>query len=146
MQYTVRSLAKELGLERVIDRGFSFYETVSESKHVNFPHTGLWGISVYQNDRLQRVAGKCRYVPMELELHPALFGPFAQRNELIETFLHELAHAMAWVKYGSAGRGHGEHWWEMMHQLGQIPRRCHNIAACTKADTKAVLGLDDMGL
>lgn len=143
MQYTVKSLAEELGLVHVIERAFSFHDEY-------FPGQ-LWRVPVTLNDRLQRVAGKCRYTQLgvealALELHPALFGPFAKRNELVETFLHELAHAMAWERYGAIGRGHGEHWSEMMHQLGQRPVRCHCIAACTKATEKAKVGLDDMGL
>lgn len=136
--HTVRTLAVELGLESVIERAFSF--------HPEWFPGGLWQIPVESNPRLERVAGRCRYNPLGLELHSALFGPFAQRVELVDTFLHELAHAMAWERYGAIGRGHGEHWWEMMHQLGQRPIRCHNIAACTKASDEAKVGLEDMGL
>ena len=136
--HNVRSLAKEFHIEWMIERAFSF--------HPEYMPGGLWQTPVETNDRLQRVAGQCHYRPLRITLHPALFGPFAKPGELVETFLHELAHAMAVHRYGIDARGHGAHWREMMHQLGQQPRRCHNIAACTKASDKARISLEDMEL
>ena len=135
---TVRTIAEQLGVVRVIDRAISFHERLPGT------NPGLWGISVEYTARMQRRAGCFRGNEMAIELHPALAGPFAKRGEHIETFLHELAHAMQWIVYRRVD--HGETWYEMMHQLGQQPKRCHNIAACTKPGTNSKLNLEDMDL
>lgn len=137
MQANVLDFARELGLESCIARATTF--------HPGKLHLGVvWNVPVEYNDRLQTTAGLCHYQPtVRLELNCSLRLP-NQRVHLIETFLHELAHAHAFMVYGC--RGHGNEWWKMMHQLGQIPRRTHNIAACHKSGTTATKTLDDMGL
>lgn len=137
MQYNVLDIAKDLGLEAVIERAVTF--------HPGKLHLGVvWNIPVEFDNRLQTAAGMCHYYTgLRITLNPCL-QLAEQRQDLCETFLHELAHAHAWLVY--AARGHGERWWEMMYQLGQRPQRTHNIAACKKATTIAVKSLDDMGL
>lgn len=134
----VFELAEELGLVPIITRAVSFQPKI---------HLGtVWNIPVVFDNRLQTAAGYCHYHPeLLIKLNPALRRDEC-RKDCIETFLHELAHAHAWIVYGKHGRGHGANWWEMMHQLGQIPRRVHDIAACRKSTTKATHTLDDIGL
>ncbi len=136
--HTVRTIAEQLGVVWVIDRAITFHDKLPGANRA------LWNITVEYNTAFQRRGGCFRGREMAIELHPALNGPFAKPSEHAATFLHELAHAMQWIVYGRVD--HGATWWEMMHQLGQEPKRCHNIAACTKPSTKSKLGLDDMGL
>lgn len=141
MEHTVRTVAEQLGVVGVIERAISF--------HTELPGTrpSLWDIPIRYNGQMQTAAGYCHYEPeMWISLHPVLTGQRTTRLDHVETLLHELAHAMSWIVYGPRGRGHGAHWWEMMHQLGQKPRRTHAIAACKPATDKATLSLDDMGL
>lgn len=136
----VLDFANELGLVAVIERAATYHPVKL--------HLGVvWNIPVEYTNRLQTTAGMCHYEGgLRITLNPALRAP-SERQHLIETFLHELAHAHAAIVYGVRdGRGHGEHWWEMMHQLGQRPIRTHAIAACRKATDKATMSLDDMGL
>lgn len=134
----VRELAESLALLDIISRAVSFQPKI---------HLGtVWNIPVEFDNRLQTAAGNCHYHPsLLIKLNPVLRRD-NHRVDLVETFLHELAHAHAWIVYGERGRGHGAEWWEMMHQLGQIPRRAHSIAACKKATTRSALSLEDMEL
>lgn len=140
MQHTVRTFAKAYDLELIIIRAFSFHSVLENE---TFP--SLWYVPVVFNPRLQTTAGFARHSPRyEIELNPALAGPLASREQLVATFLHELAHLMEYRVLRT--HGHGAGWWMMMHQLGQIPRRTHTIAACRKAEPVARHSLDDMGL
>ncbi len=59
-----------------------------------------------------------------IRLHPALTTPAFQRK-LVETFFHELAHAI------DSGLGvdshHGEHWQWVFSCFGFVPHRCHTL-------------------
>ena len=138
---TVSQLAIQLEITLTIERAISYHPALpGANRH-------LWNIPITYPNRLQTAAGYCHYNPLRIDLHPGLLGPDAAKAEHVATFLHELAHAMSVMVYGiAAGRGHGEHWWEMMHQLGQRPQRTHKIAACRKASLVAKRTLDDMGL
>lgn len=139
MQTTVFRFAEQYNLVSIIERAASF--------HPNKIHLGVvWNIPVEFNPRLMTTAGLCHYSPaFRIELNSSL-GLESERVALIDTFLHELAHAHAFMTHGPEARGHGWQWHEAMWQLGQTPQRLHRIAACRKATTKAVLDLDDMGL
>lgn len=48
-------------------------------------------------------------------------------EELIPTFIHELAHILVRDQYGSKVKSHGPEWKVMMKLLGQEPERCHTM-------------------
>lgn len=68
-----------------------------------------------------------------------------QDNDIVETFLHELAHCIVdtrlnitdteqekrWPKHLRL-ESHGVEWQWTMRKLGQVPNRCHNIAYLRK--------------
>lgn len=57
-----------------------------------------------------------------IDLHTILFED-ELKDELKDTFLHELAHIMCdW--FLPEERGHGAHWKKMMEDLGRQPNRC----------------------
>lgn len=126
---TVRDFAKVRGLDRVIERAISF--------HPQLPG-GLWQTPVSTGERFQTRAGDASK-QHGIRLHSQLRG-----KDLDETFLHELAHIMELIVYGSSS--HGATWWEMMHQLGQKPKRTHQIAACKKLRTSTHLSADQLDL
>lgn len=129
---TVREIAIQLGVIPIIERAFSFHPILSLTDR-------LWNLPVEYNFRLKTTAGQFWSQDMRIVLHPGLLN--AEKQDHIATFLHELAHAMQFTVYKQ--RGHGASWWEMMHQLGQQPRRTHQIAACSKAAEKPHLALED---
>lgn len=135
--HTVKSLAYQRGLTAVLDRAFSF--------HTQLGTADVWNIPVEFSDRIQTSAGNFRAKPRggQIKLHRALEAP-ANKQPLDETFLHELAHAMQWLVYGVCD--HSATWWEMMHQLGQKPRRTHAIAACKPAKEYTYKSVEELGL
>ena len=46
-----------------------------------------------------------------------------------QTLPHEVAHLLAWDKYGRASKGHGGAWKEMMAKLGVPAERTHKMDA-----------------
>ncbi len=136
----VHDMAEELGLLDTIARAVSFHPA-------KLCLGVVWNIPVEYTTRLQTSAGMCHYRDgLRITFHPVLARE-EHRTDLVETFLHELAHAHAHIVYGQPAHGHGEHWWEMMHQLGQSPRRCHAISDVSrKASLKATKPLEEMGL
>jgi SprT protein len=68
-----------------------------------------------------RVHGKAfaliRYNPTLLSRHPAEF--------IAETVPHEVAHVVAFAKYGARIRPHGAEWQGVMRYFGVVPSRCH---------------------
>jgi SprT protein len=60
-----------------------------------------------------------RYNPALLVRHEAEF--------LAQTVPHEVAHYLAYVRFGRGIRPHGPEWQQIMHALGADPRRCHDF-------------------
>lgn len=115
------------------------------------PHTGLpiavriqravtydarlqpcWDVPVEWSWSLRGSAGNAN--AKRIHLHPAL--QHAQVQEVIDTFLHELAHVHEHTLYGHGG--HSQTWWEAMIRLGEKPwlTRYHNIEAVRTAARK----------
>ena len=46
------------------------------------------------------------------------------KDEVMDTILHEIAHALAYHRHGSAGRGHGRIWKTICREIGAKPERC----------------------
>lgn len=127
---SVRAFAEAQGLIQVIDRAISFHPAALGTGR-------LYAVKVDWNHRLERSAGRFNSL-RGIELHPGL--THAKPKDLHETFLHELAHAMQWLVYAKVD--HLETWWEMMHQLGQKPKRTHSIPECQGKITPASVGLN----
>lgn len=121
-------------VEQIVDRALSFHPQIRHN---------LMAVRIEFNFNLKRVAGRA-FQSGRIELHPGLLH--GSKQDLIETFLHELAHIMQYYSYGVMD--HGASWWEMMHQLGQRPKRTHNIGECQgKLQPKtAGLSTEDLGL
>ena len=46
------------------------------------------------------------------------------KDEVMDTILHEIAHALAYHRHGSVGRGHGRVWKSVCREIGAKPERC----------------------
>jgi predicted SprT family Zn-dependent metalloprotease len=104
----------------------------------------LLALPVRWNGRLQSSAGRCCLVHFRsarivqvrcIELNPKL----RQEGEdaLSATFLHELAHAVAAVRHGAQGRGHGVAWKRAMRDLGQPAERFHSYESMQRRKPSA---------
>lgn len=129
---TVAEFALNISATRIIQWALLFHPQIQGK---------LMHIPVVWNTNLDSSGGNFRSQPaMLISLHPALQREGA--TAVHETFLHELAHAMQWLVYHEVN--HGATWWEMMHQLGQKPRRCHQMNLRAKGN-QAAMSPEEMG-
>ena len=67
--------------------------------------------------------GTCSYNKKEIRLSKW----YVELNDVVsvrDTILHEIAHALSYVYYGSEGIGHGKLWKDICRQIGAIPKAC----------------------
>ena len=67
--------------------------------------------------------GTCSYNKKEIRLSKW----YVELNDLIsvrDTILHEIAHALSYVYYGSEGIGHGKLWKDICREIGATPKAC----------------------
>lgn len=107
----------------------------------------IWSIPVYRSNSLVSTMGLARYMPREIHLHSALFDPEECeeiRNELIPTFMHEVAHQLAQLITHT--KGHDLLWKHTMLLLGQTPQRCYassiDLRNYRKRNAVRTLGFD----
>lgn len=74
-------------------------------------------------DRAIRRAGCCDHARMRITLSRPVFGIEDNREDVLDTILHEAAHALA----GPAA-GHGARWKAAAVSIGARPERCHSLA------------------
>lgn len=98
---------------------------------------GIADLGVWWNLRLRTTAGRCHFVPqpsgrglvpVRIELNPKGAGDGAF---LLDTILHEAAHAMDALVFG--GNGHGRTWKRCARALGADPSRCYDSAEAPPA-------------
>lgn len=65
--------------------------------------------------------GVCSYRKQVIGLSEYLI-PFISDEEVKDTILHEIAHALSWIRYGEAG--HGPAWKQVCLEIGAKPKRC----------------------
>ena len=73
----------------------------------------------WQNKK--RSLGICSYNKKEIRLSKW----YVELNDLIsvrDTILHEIAHALSYVYYGSEGIGHGKLWKDICREIGATPK------------------------
>ena len=71
----------------------------------------------------KRSLGTCSYSQKEIRLS-RWYVELNDLTEVTDTILHEIAHALSYVRYGRAGIGHGALWKKVCLEIGAIPRAC----------------------
>jgi predicted SprT family Zn-dependent metalloprotease len=66
-----------------------------------------------------RIYGTCHYSQRKLTINP-LYNDIASDSDIIDTILHEIAHALDYERYGNVG--HGKTWKSVCREIGAIPR------------------------
>ena len=130
---TIQSLMIELGVSDAVAAGMTLVHSQARVYILETPvaigkrTARRLGASYYMIRK--RPLGK-ELIPVKLSLHPGLFTP-GLRDELIDTFLHEVAHFIAevrWLQLRPLGRrrraGHGPVWEHVMLTMGRPPKRC----------------------
>ncbi len=74
-------------------------------------------------DRAKSRLGMCKFLEEHISLSIyALVTHHQEPNELFDTILHEVAHALAWTRHGNAS--HDKVWKSICLEIGANPRRC----------------------
>ena len=68
--------------------------------------------------------GTCNYNRKKIYLSE-WYVKLNDKDEVMDTILHEIAHALAYHRHGSAGRGHGKIWKSICVEIGAKPERVH---------------------
>ena len=68
--------------------------------------------------------GTCSYNKKRIYL-AEWYVELNDKDEVMDTILHEIAHALAYHRHGSAGRGHGKIWKSICREIGAKPERLH---------------------
>lgn len=90
---------------------------------------------VFTWDRAKRRAGRCSYrdKTISLSLHYVRLNVVKQLGDVVDTILHEIAHALA-----GPGTNHGPKWVEVCLQIGASPTRCYDSNKVTMPTGKYV--------
>lgn len=72
----------------------------------------------FKKSRAKRRYGYCRYKTKTISVSPRLLN-HASKEQIIDTVLHEVAHALV-----GPGYGHGHVWKNMARKLGANPKAC----------------------
>lgn len=87
-------------------------------------------------DSAKKRAGICRYNRKKISLSIDICRNNLDRDdEIMDTLLHEIAHALSYKLYGRQAVGHGYLWKHIAKQVGAKPQRCY-----TSRDYKPVKG------
>jgi predicted SprT family Zn-dependent metalloprotease len=120
---TVRSVALHLGVGEDIHNALvvAFPNPEASQRELD----SIWGCPVRYFKRNATKAGHAvtrgggifnhPRVAVELALHPRLHDTV---GEMRKTFLHEVGHLIAVLRFGDVGGGHGSHWRRVMTWLG----------------------------
>ena len=65
--------------------------------------------------------GTCSYNRREIRLSK-WYVELNNEEEVMDTILHELAHALSYERYGSRGVGHGILWKKVCVEIGAVPK------------------------
>ena len=68
--------------------------------------------------------GRCHYMEEKITLSK-WYVELNDEKEVEDTILHEIAHALSFLKYGKKGTGHGVLWKQMCRKIGAKPNRIH---------------------
>lgn len=68
--------------------------------------------------------GKCNYRKRSIQLS-GVNVPFMKYEDVLDTILHEIAHALDLIENGYCSR-HGANWKAICRRIGADPKSCHN--------------------
>lgn len=74
-------------------------------------------------DGAKRRLGCCSYSRKTIQLS-RFYTKTLDVEEVKNTALHEIAHALAVIRFGRAGHGHGLYWKQVCCEIGAKPERC----------------------
>ena len=80
----------------------------------------LW---YFEFENCKTTLGRCHYTENKITLSK-WFVELNEEVDVEDTILHEIAHALSWIRHGETGRGHGILWKRICVEIGAVPRAC----------------------
>lgn len=78
----------------------------------------------FEFENCKRSLGRCHYMEEKITLSK-WYVELNEEADVEDTILHEIAHALSWIRYGAMGRGHGRLWKDICVEIGARPERLH---------------------
>ncbi len=128
--YNVNEIAKLWNCQDQLQFGLDTNQYIIKLKDPNIFKMTIRLIPVIKSNGLKTAAGKASYFNRKeqgpvIKLHSGLFDDNdILANDRIDTFLHEVAHLIAY--FAAKERGHGLAWQYSMLQFGLKPNRCYD--------------------
>jgi predicted SprT family Zn-dependent metalloprotease len=72
----------------------------------------------------KRSLGRCHYNLRKITLSK-WYVELNEEDDVEDTILHEIAHALSFLRYGRDGQGHGRLWKRVCGEIGASPERIH---------------------
>jgi predicted SprT family Zn-dependent metalloprotease len=72
----------------------------------------------------KRTLGRCHYYTKKITLSK-WYVELNDEDDVEDTILHEIAHALSFLRYGTKGKGHGRLWKNVCKEIGARPERLH---------------------
>ena len=72
----------------------------------------------------KRTLGRCHYHIKKITLSK-WYAELNEEDDVEDTILHEIAHALSFIRYGREGKGHGRLWRKVCREIGATPERVH---------------------
>jgi predicted SprT family Zn-dependent metalloprotease len=91
--------------------------------HILMHRHGLLGHWKFRWQNKKVSLGTCSYHKKEIRLSK-WYVELNNEAEVKDTILHEIAHALSYVRHGRKGIGHGKLWKDICGEIGAIPRAC----------------------
>ena len=75
-------------------------------------------------ENCKRSLGRCHYNARVISLSK-WYVELNEEDDVEDTILLEIAHALSWIRYGKEGKGHGKLWKKVCKEIGATPERTH---------------------
>ena len=102
-----------------MDKGYAGYLAIYNLGKYNLLEHG-WKFR-WHNKKVS--LGTCNYTNKWILLSK-WYVELNTEDEVKDTILHEIAHALAYQRHGRAGHGHGRIWKSICREIGARPERC----------------------
>ena len=78
---------------------------------------------IFSFESCKNTLGRCHYESKKITLSK-WYVELNNEEDVEDTTLHEIAHAISWIRYGRKGKGHGLLWKKVCREIGAIPKAC----------------------
>ena len=101
---------------------------ITEAKILTLLHMEEHGLSNkhwnFEFEDCKRSLGRCHYNSRKITLSK-WYVELNEEEDVEDTILHEIAHALTFLTYGREGKGHGVLWKQMCRKIGAKPNTTH---------------------